>query len=433
MQRLHREYGALAGLVANSTVAFTFSPAYTRQLLADPDTYFSDPFIFGPPDSAHSRVTAGLLAMNQPTHRRHRRLMMPAFHRQQVALYHAAMADRTERHIATWAAGQTHDIAASMQQLTMQIAAQTLFGLDTSADSAALGRLIRRWLNLAESPLTMAYPLDKPGTPYRRMLAVAERIEHAMQAMLAQKRAAGAADNDVLSLLINARDEQGQPLSDTELIGHATVLFVAGHETTANALTWTLLLLSQHPQIAADLHDEVHSLLGGAVPTVEQLGQLPLLEWVIKESMRLLPPAVMSVRVPTRPVELGGHPLPRGSYLFFSPYITHRQPDVYDQPQVFRPQRWAMLDPAPYAYLPFGAGPRMCIGASFAMQEMKLVLAILLQRWGFVLARGTTVNRKVRVTMSPDRPLPLRLVPAGIPIPINRPRGTIRGMVDLPA
>ncbi|MEY2930488.1 MAG: hypothetical protein RL033_1237, partial [Pseudomonadota bacterium] len=283
--------------------------------------------------------------------------------------------------------------------------------------------------------LAGAAPLDWPGLPYRRWLNLTHAIDRDTRRIIEDRRRQPNGGGDILSALLQATDGEGVALDEDELIGHAGVLFAAGHETSSNALCWTLALLSQHPDVAAALDDELAGTLRGSAPRVEQLAALPLLDGVVKESLRLLPPAPLNHRIAAHDTELGGHVIPRGTELLSSVYHTHRMPEVYEHPGRFSPTRWERLDPGPYAYSPFGAGPRMCIGASFALMEIKLVLAILLQRFRLSLPPGTRVGRAVSITMRPDPGLPMRIhgrdrefaaCARGV-------RGALATMVDFPA
>ena len=433
MWQLYRTYGEIAGYVAGRNgFVFAFGPTYNHQILSNPDLFHSYlvaiPF---PPDSAAERLNSGLICMNGERHRQHRRLIQPTFHKQQVETYRDDMVLLTERMLEQWRPGMRLDIERTMQQLTMRIAAKTLFGLDSVPDAQRIGRIFIDVLDLASSPVATFAPVNVPGSPYARLLATAERAETHLRAMIGAKRTATTRTHDVLTTLIHTRDETGETMTDAELVGHAYVLFTAGHETTSNALTWALFLLSQHPQVLMDLTDEVQGLLRGAAPTVAQLGQLPLLERVIKESMRLLPPAYVGGRRTTEPVHVGPYPLPEGATVLFSQYITHRLPDLYPEPQRFLPDRWQSISPSIYEYLPFGAGARMCIGATFAMMELKIVLAMLLQRYWLTLTPGARIARQVTINLSPRYGMPMTVGLAGQPIRHVAVRGNIREMVDL--
>jgi cytochrome P450 len=197
------------------------------------------------------------------------------------------------------------------------------------------------------------------------------------------------------------------------------------------ALAWTLLLLAQQPRILADVVDELDSVLHGGAPTLEQLPRLPLLERVIKESMRVLPPASVMSRVSTEPFQLGPYAMPKGSIVTISPYITHRLPELYPEPRAFKPERWETVDASPYDYIPFGAGPRMCIGASFAMMEIKPVLAMVLQRYRLTVVPGTRVNYQVKITLSPKGGLPMIVARQDRHFRTTEVRGTVQRLVDL--
>jgi cytochrome P450 len=281
------------------------------------------------------------------------------------------------------------------------------------------------------APSIALFPIDVPGTPYHRMLTLADCLDTEILAMIQRKRGEPSEQADVLAMLIHARDEDGSGMTDAELLGQTTTLLIAGHETTSNALTWTLFLLSQQPEVMSDLVDELHSTLRGDAPSFEQLNQLPLLERVIKESMRLLPPASLASRVSTAPFILGAYEMPKGAFVTWSPYITHRMPALYHEANRFLPQRWETIDPSPYEYIPFGAGPRMCIGATFAMMEIKLVLATLLQRFQLLAVPGSKVDYQMKVTLSPKYGLPMTVIRKNQPFIKHEVSGAIHRIVDL--
>jgi cytochrome P450 len=429
---LHRTYGDLVAFIKDRPGwMFAFGPEYNHYLLTNPDLFYSKPFITAPPESALERLTSGLLSMNGDQHRQQRRLILPAFHKKRIEAYRDDMVTIAEQIVGGWRSGGRLDIAREMQKLTLRIASKTLFGLDAVRGADSLGGMIKRWLNLLDSMGLTLFPIDLPGMPYHRLLRLSERLEANVLEMIGRKRAQLADESDVMAMLIHARDEDGSRMSDAELIGQATVLFIAGHETSSNALTWTLFLLSQHPHALDDLCDELSGVLRGDAPTLEQLARLPLLERVIKESMRLLPPASVSLRVSTAPFELGPYQLPRGATVFFSQYLTHHMPGLYPEPEKFLPRRWETIDPSAYEYLPFGAGPRMCIGATFAMMEIKIALALILQRYRLALQPRARIDRRLRITLSPKYGLPMIVLSKDQPLPRHAPRGNIREMVDL--
>jgi cytochrome P450 len=436
MRRLRQSHGNVVGWERdNGNIVFVFGPEYNRRLLTDQELFFSDPFntLPAPPNSALRTLRSGLLNMNGEHHKRQRRLMLPAFHKKHVESYRDDMVALTQGTLDRWFVGQPLDIAAEMQQLTMTIGTKTLFGLHVTPRAASTGSLIQQVVDLLIAPSVHLLPFNLPGTAYRKLCRVAEQLQAAVAEMIAQKRAQGCEHSDVLSMLIQARDEDGSAMTDIELVAQAYTLFVAGHETSSNALNWTLFLLSQHPRILNDLRDELAGVLRGAPPTIEQLGQLPLLERVIKESMRLLPPASYGSRVSTAPFQLSSYNLPKDAMIVFSQYITHHLPELYPEPECFLPQRWERITPSLYEYLPFGAGARMCIGATFAMMEIKIVLAMLLQQYGLMLAPQARIDRSLKVTLAPQHGMPMITLPADRPVPFVAARGNIHEMVDLPA
>jgi cytochrome P450 len=320
------------------------------------------------------------------------------------------MVSYTQAALDQWRPGQTLNISHEMQMLTLRVASKTLFGLDATGQAEGVGRLIRQSMDTPfYSPKLALFPFDVPGAPFHRALRTTAQLNAALLAMIQRKRANPEQHYDVLATLIQARDEDGGALSDYDLLSHAGTLLIAGHETTANTLAWTLLLLDQHPRVLADLVDELDKTLGGAAPTIEQLrpdsARLPLLDRVIKESMRLLPTAAVGSRVSTGPFALGPYRFPRNTFINYSAFLTHRLPELFDEPQRFRPERWERIDPSPYEYLPFGAGPRMCIGASFAIMELKVVLAMLLQRYRVAVAPGAKIGVNMRMRPLPGMPV----------------------------
>jgi cytochrome P450 len=433
--RAYQRYGPIVGLSRTDPVMLlAFGPDHNRLIFSDGQRFWTN--LGGrrpaPRDSAVARISNGLLAMNGEKHRQQRRLMMPSFHRQQVNGYRDTMVTLIDQVLSRWRPGEQRDIAQEMQRLTLGVAMKTLFSLDATPEARTLGELFKQSLEINFSPLDMLLPPTLPGTAAYRLSRLAERIEVYVRALIARRRALGDAHNDVLATLIATRDEDGQMLSDDELIGQTYTLFAAGHETSSNALTWTLFLLDQHPDVLADLHDELTHALRGDAPTVEQLGRLPLLDWVVKESLRLMPPASVLARVSTEAFQLGCYELPANTTIFLSPFITHRMPDLFTDPLAFKPERWEGLEPSPYAYLPFGAGPRMCIGTTFALMEIKLALAMIIQRFRLALLEGARVDPELRLTLRVRGGLPMRVHAQDRQFGCAPVRGSVAAVIDLP-
>jgi cytochrome P450 len=438
LRRLHERYGEVASLVrGRSDYVFVFSPRYNQLVLSDPGLFHNIDAASTPvrmrDNSSLSRLYAGLTNMNGPRHKRQRRLMGSALHRQQVEGYGVDIAEIAERQISGWPAGGEVDMLAEMQALTMAVAVKTLLGLPPDREGAPMSRLLQGWMAAVFSVPALAFPLDLPGLPYHRLQVLSERLEGAVREIIARRREAAAGGSDVLSRLIQASDEDGAGLTDDELVGQTTFLFMAGHATTASALSWTLFLLGTNPAVLDDLLDELAGALHGAAPGVSGLAALPLLERVVRESLRLLPPVMWWSKVSAAPCEFGPYRLAEGAHVVFSPYITHRLPELYPQPNSFRPERWLTCQPGPNEYLPFSAGPRMCLGSGLAMLEMRLVLAVLLQRWRPVLRPGCRVDLGGLMVSQPKHGLPMTLArPAGR-VPGVEVRGNIRDLVDLSA
>lgn len=381
-----------------------------------------------------TRTLTGLFHVNGDEHRRHRRLLMPAFHKTRIDAYRDDMVRLTARALDEWRPGERRDVLDDMTRLTLSIATTTLFGEDVGGRGVELARRMQEWLVTMFS-WGMMLRIDLPRTPYRRWLDLTRDIDDRTAALLEEKRTklGSGVGRDVLSMLMAARDEDGSALDDDELVGHAGVIFAAGHETSTNALAWTLLLLAAHPEIASDLCDELHGVLRGEPPTTEQLGRLPLLDAVVKESMRLLPPVPLHPRIVAEDHELAGVPLPKRTELFLSIFHMHHDPDLFPEPRRFLPSRWASIKPTTFEYNPFSAGPRMCIGAAFATMEIKIVLAMLLARFRVEIDPDARIDRRVAITMAPKHGLPMR-VRAADGGWRSGPRtfpGDVRGLVDL--
>lgn len=435
LRRLHERYGEIASLVrGQSDYVFVFSPRYNQMVLSDPGLFHNIDAASTPvrmrENSSLSRLYAGLTNMNGPPHKRQRRLMGSALHRQQVEEYGVDIAEIADRQISSWSAGSEIDMLAEMQALTMAVAVKTLLGLQPDGEGAPMSRLLQAWMAAVFSVPALAFPLDVPGLPYHRLQVLSGQLEGAVRKIIARRRAGAAGGNDVLSRLTKASDEDGG-LTDDELVGQTTFLFMAGHATTASALSWTLFLLGTNPAVLNDLLDELAGTGYGVVPEVSEFAALPLLERVVKESLRLLPPVMWWSKVSTAPCELGPYRLAAGTHVVFSPYITHRRPELYPQPNSFQPDRWLTCRPGPNEFLPFSAGPRMCLGAGFAMLEMKVVLTILLQRWRPVLRPGCRVDLGGLMVSQPKHGLPMTLVRPTGRAPGVAVRGNIRDLVNL--
>lgn len=365
----------------------------------------------GRTDARHARMEewgTGLFVVNDDEHARHRRLLAPAFGRKSVEGWIPAMVEITDRVARGWHEGQRVDMREAMMEIALRIATRAFFGEEMSSDSA-LARAQEASLRALISPGVMTLPFDLPGLPYRRFLDDVVGATDEIRRIVALRRQEGASGSDLLSKLIRAAASDEIGMSDAQVVGHAGVTFAAGHETTANALAWTLFFLAQHPEVAAAAVDEVSSVLRGADPTLADLGELPVLDRAIFESLRLMPPAPWTSREAVRSTELCGYEIERGTEVIVSIYHTHRDPDVWSDARRFEPRRFEACDPNPYEYNPFGGGPRTCIGRRFALTEMRVVLAMLLERFRFEPCPRTPIDPSVSITTSLRHGLPMTL------------------------
>jgi cytochrome P450 len=436
MRAIYQTHGKIAALVrgANDFI-FAFGSEFNRELLANPELFHATGFLFpGPRKSPQRRLTHGLFSMNGEQHRQHRRLLLPLFQKKAIEPHRDALVAITDRLLDRWQPGQTRDVSQEMMELTLRVTSQVLFGFDDYPLAAALDTVVERWLALSSAVIVMgALSMGDQEGRYDEMLQTAGQLEGQMQALLEKRSLCPSKGDDILSLLSKAHAEDRTRVSDMELVGQAVHFYAAANHTTKDALTWTLFLLAQHPEVMADLHDELVGKLRGAGPTIEQMQQLPLLENVINESMRLLPPVPYYSRVNTEPAALGSYSLPRGTTIVFSHYITHHMADLYPQPERFRPERWQTINPSPYEYLPFGAGPRMCVGAMFAMMTLKISLAMILQRFRLTVVPQARIDRKVTTTLWPSHGMPMILCRQDRQFTSSPVCGDIHEMVELPA
>jgi len=330
----------------------------------------------------------GLLTSEGELHLRQRRLMQPAFHRDRIASYATVMSAYAERAQNKWRDGETFDVHAEMMALTLAVVCKTLFDEDIEEASGIVAEAIDlslRMFNYTVVPLGIL--MEWVPVPWVRQLHRARRrMDQLIFRMIADRRKAGTDRGDLLSMLIAAHDDDGDGagMSDRQLRDELVTIMMAGHETTAVALSWTWYLLSQHPDVEALLHAEVDAALGGCTPTMQDLAQLPYTRMVFAESMRLYPPAWIVERRAIEPFEVRGYTIPAGTLVLMSQYNIHRDARWWYEPERFDPERWRDDDTSgrpKLSYFPFGAGTRMCIGEQFAWMEGILVIATVAQRW----------------------------------------------------
>jgi Cytochrome P450 len=350
----------------------------------------------------------GLLTSEGDFHRRQRRMSQPAFHRQRIATYADVMVDYALRAGERWHDGQTVDVSEEMMRLTLGIVGKTLFDADVESESGEVGAAMTTVMELFDT-LTMPFfeVLSKLPLPQlRRFDAARTKLDQIIFKMVADRRSRGIDRGDLLSMLLLAQDEEGDggTMTDAQLRDELMTIFLAGHETTANALTWSWYLISQHPEVESRLHQEIDSVIGSRRPSFSDVAELRYAEMVLSESMRLYPPAWAIGRLAKVDSDIGGYFVPQKSVVVVSQYVMHRDERYYKHPLVFDPQRWVpeLRDARPpFAYFPFGGGPRRCIGEGFAWMEGILLLATLAQRWQFRLVPHHPVALKPVITLRP--------------------------------
>ena len=347
---------------------------------------------------------------------RQRRLMQPAFHRQRVAAYGEIMASYAERHAVGWRDGDVRDIHEEMMAVTRAIVARTLFDADVSEEARAIGdasEVIMEYFGERLGSLPALLPLWLPTPANLRMHRAVRRLDAVVYRMIADRRQRPEDRGDLLSILLQAQDtDDGSRMSDWQVRDEVMTLFLAGHETTAVALSWTWYLLAQHPEVDARLAAELRHALGDRPPTVGDLPALRYAEMVVMESMRLYPPAYALGREAARPTEVAGHALPARSIVLMPTCVVQRDPRWFDEPEAFRPERWtgdAARRLPRFAYAPFGGGPRQCIGNSFATMEATLILAAIARRFRLALVPGQRVTPTPYITLRPEPGIRVRL------------------------
>jgi cytochrome P450 len=406
LQHVSLTYGDIAHFSAGPGDYYLLSgPEYIHQVLVGkPDKFQKeqiDKVVLG-------RVLGnGLLLNDGAPWRRQRRLAQPAFHTKRIQAYAEAMVNAANQLIDEWPDGEQREIGYEMMKVTLQIVARTLFDTEVSGEFVKVHEALQELQDIAVSQIRMGValpewlplPMNSRQRKYRAML------DDIVLRIIRERRASGEDRGDLLSMLLMAQDEDdGSGMSDEQVRDEVMTIFLAGHETTATALTWVWYLLSQHPEAEKRLHDELDRVLGGRAPGLADLPQLKYAEMIVKETMRLYPPAWNFGRQSVEDIEIGGYTIRKGSTVFISPYVMHHHHQYFENPEVFDPERFSPENEAritKFSYIPFGAGPRVCIGNSFAMMEAQLILATIAQRQRLSLLSGQDVALEALVTLRP--------------------------------
>ena len=414
LSKLHEKYGDVVYFkLGPQDSCLVASPELIKGVLVDNDWNFLKGRGL---QRAKKLLGNGLLTAEGNFHRRQRRLAQPAFHKQRIAGYAETMVQYTLDTRERWRDGETVDMAKEMMRLTLAIVAKTLFDADVESDAKEVGDALTEALELFDifaSPLSEI--LEKFPLPRNKRFKLArQRLDETIYRFIDDRRASGVDKGDLLSMLMLAQDtEDGSGgMADEQLHDEALTLFLAGHETTANALTWTWYLLSQHPEIEARLHNEIDSVLDGRAPTMDDVPKLSYTEMVLTEAMRVYPPVWVIGRRAVSSYKIAGYDLPAKTVMFLSQWVMHHDERYFPEPYTFDPNRWtseATAGRPKHAYFPFGGGPRLCIGEQFAWMEGILIIAGLAQKYVMRLVPGHKVVPQPLITLRPKYGMKMRI------------------------
>ena len=436
MKELYHQHGEVSAIQDDAfRIYFAFGQKYNQQILSDHEHYHSRFFaIRGGKKSAQRRLTLGLLSMNGEQHKRHRRMVKEPFSKKTIMSYRDDIAYLAEELVSSkWNPGQTIDLNAEMTHYMLRVVSGILFGLDDPEIAYETGEMIDKWVgyNHDLGPLAFA-PHPELADKYDEMLQFGEKLEQRVREIINRRKQASHTSNDVLSLLIKGRDAKGG-ITDDELVGHVTLLFAAAHMTTAHTMSWMMFLLAQHPDIMQTLHSELDHQLEGRIPELADIDKMPFLDKVLKESMRILPASSYSQRITTQPVELGPFKVRENSIIIFSQFMTHHMSSCFKEPDSFNPARWENFNPPPYTYIPFGGGPRLCLGAMLATEIVKVTVPAILQKYRLSVQPESEINAKVISTMlCPTTPIMTTLHEQDLNFASSPISGNIHSLVNFP-
>jgi cytochrome P450 len=418
--KTRREFGDIAYLrLASQDVYLLNNPEHLKEVFVTQQGNFTKSRVL---QRAKRMLGEGLLTSEGEFHLRQRRLMQPAFHRDRLKGYATSMTDWAVRTRERLQPGQTVDMAEEMMRLTLAVVAQTLFSANVEEEAAEIGVALGSVLDLFNLVLLpFSEVLEKLPLPFvKRFEKSRETLDRIIYRIIAEHRASGQDKGDLLSMLLVAQDEDDRGvtgrMTDEQVRDEALTIFLAGHETTANALTWAFYLLSQNPGIAARMHAEIDKAIGNRVPGFDDLSALKYVEMVFAEAMRLYPPAWALGRKAIKGFHLDPYEIAPGSIMLMSPYVMHRDPRYYSEPERFDPDRWrpeAVSQRPKFSYFPFGGGARLCIGERFAWMEGVLLLTCLAQKFNPQLVHGHPVETKAVITLRPKHGMRMILTPRG--------------------
>jgi cytochrome P450 len=414
--RIAREQGDLAQIqLGFFTILMVSSPQGAHELLVEKADAFKKSA--GLSIFARPLLGDGLLTSERDVHKRQRRMMAPVFAHKRIAGYGDVMVAKTRAAARAIAERATTDLADDMMRLTLDIVGKTLFDAELAGDANTIGDSLTQAMEQMMDSMVRLVPMPPvvPTPGNRRSLRAVSRLDDVVYSLIRERRASGVDRGDMLGMLLATRDaDDGSALDDKEIRDQAMTIMLAGHETTANALAWAFYLLARSPEVRERLECEVDTVLGDRPATAQDLPQLPYALQIVKEAMRLYPPAYVLGRAATRPVTIGGAPVRRGQLVLVNVAGLHRRRDLFPDPDRFDPERFTPEREKklpPLAYMPFGAGPRICIANHFALMEAHLVLATLAQTLRFELASSAPIPAEPLVTLRPKGGVPMRVIP----------------------
>ena len=429
LTRASREYGDLVYFkVASQHMYLVNHPDYVREILVNNQSNFMKSRAL---QRAKMLLGEGLITSEGQHHLRQRRLVQPAFHRERLAGYAAVMSAQAVKMRERWQAGNTMDLSVEMAQMTLSIVAKTLFSADVESEAPEIGdamTTVIQMFRLLLMPFSeFIHKLPLPSV--RRFNKARARLDATIYGLIRERRRSGVDTGDLLSMLLLARDEDkdGGRMSDRQVRDEALTLFIAGHETTADALAWTWYLLSQNPEVEQRLHEEIDTVLGGRAPELADVPQLRYAEMILAEALRLYPPAWGIGRMAKGAFQLGGFRIPAKSICIMSPYLLHRDARWFSEPERFDPERWTpeLRDSRPkFAYFPFGGGARVCIGERFAWMEGVITMAAIAQKWRLRLQPGQKVEPLPLITLRVKNGLRMIAEPRSRSVRMKLPTGT---------
>jgi cytochrome P450 len=410
LQRCQRDYGNVASMRLGKLRGTVLShPDHIRHVLQANNKNYNK----GTRGIQKLRAVLGLglITSDGEFWFRQRKIAQPAFKKERIAAYADVMAEVAEDALNQFpkkpGLGKPFMVDDTMMQLTLRVVGEALLGQDVSNKASVVGQALETVMEISNKRLVRAFdiPLSWPTPENRRFRKAVKVLDQVMHDLIQTHRRLAVNESNLLSMLIHARDpDTGEGMTDAQLRDEVVTLFLAGHETTANALTWLWYLLGKHPEVEAKLHDEVDSVVGDRVPTLADADRLVYTTAVIKETMRLYPPVWLFARHALGDDTIGGYAIPKGTTVWMPPYVVHRHPDLWDRPNTFDPERFLSDNASTqyrFAYFPFGGGPRQCIGLHFAMLEMQIIVAMLARKFRFVLDVDHPIDLQARVTLRP--------------------------------